>query len=120
MVMPVTIASFESLSEEEFNALRQQKVRQTNPAMAQLLDAIELGTPVRVPLVEGQSARGLRVAIARAASSRGLAVETLEGDSFVAARKLDGSPSKKPSQQLAELGKRRGRPRKRQEPSQEE
>jgi hypothetical protein len=35
---------------------------------------------VRVPLVEGQTARGLRVAISRAATSRGLSVETGEGE----------------------------------------
>ncbi len=39
-------------------------------------------------LVEGQSARGLRTAISRAATSRGLTVETVKGDGFVAV----GSP----------------------------
>ena len=40
--------------------------------MAALLAEIATGQPVRVPLVEGQSARGLRTAISRAATSRGL------------------------------------------------
>ena len=35
--MPVKIGSFEPLSEEEFNALRQQKARKTDPAMVALL-----------------------------------------------------------------------------------
>ena len=70
--MPVKIGSFEPLSEEEFTALRQQKARKTDPAMVALLAEVATGHPVRVPLVEGQSARGLRTAISRAATSRGL------------------------------------------------
>jgi hypothetical protein len=50
--MPVKIGSFEPLSEEEFHALR-QKARKTDPAMVALLAEVELGRPVRVPLVEG-------------------------------------------------------------------
>jgi hypothetical protein len=68
-----------------------------------------------VPLVEGQSARGLRVAISRAATSRGLSVETLEGEGFVAVRKADKPPMRKSGQGASETGKRRGRPPKRQE-----
>ena len=64
--MPVKIESFEPLSEEEFTALRQQKTRKTDPTMVALLAEVETGRPVRVPLVEGQSARGLRTAISRA------------------------------------------------------
>ena len=70
--MPVKIGTFGPLSEAEFTELRQQKARKTDPAMAALLDEIATGQPVRVPLVEGQSARGLRTAISRAATSRGL------------------------------------------------
>ena len=69
--MPVKIESFEPLSEDEFHALQQQKARKSDPAMAALLAEIATSRPVRVPLVEGQSARGLRTAISRAASSRG-------------------------------------------------
>src|SRR4051794_15742439 len=113
--MPVKIESFEPLSEDEFTALRQLKAGKTDPAMAALLAEIATGQPVRVPLVEGQSARGLRTAISRAASSRGLSVETVEGDGFVAVRKVDAPRARKPTQQPAEPGKRRGRPRKRQD-----
>jgi hypothetical protein len=70
---------------------------------------------VRVPLVEGQSARGLRTAISRAATSRGMTVETVEGNGFVAVKKTDEPRARKPTRQSAEPGKRRGRPRKRQE-----
>ena len=77
--MPVKIGSFEPLSEEEFTALRRQKARKTDPAMVALLAEGEAGRPVRLPLVEGQGARGLRTAISRAATSRGLTVETVEG-----------------------------------------
>jgi hypothetical protein len=73
----------------EFTSLRQQKGRKTDPAMVALLAEVETGRTVRVPLVEGQSARGLRTAISRAARSRGLTVETVEGDGFVAVRKID-------------------------------
>jgi hypothetical protein len=64
--------------------------------------------------VEGQSARGLRTAISRAATSRGLTVETVEGDGFVAVRKADEPRARKQTKQSADPGKRRGRPRKRQ------
>jgi hypothetical protein len=109
--MPVKIESFESLSDEEFDALRQLKARKTDPAMLALLAEVEAGRPVRVPLVEGQSARGLRTAISRAATSRGLTVETVEGDGFVAVRKTD--PSGPQRGRLAPSGggqRRRGRP----------
>ncbi len=51
--------------------------------------------PVRVPLVEGKNARGLRTAISRAASSRGMSVEMVEGDGFVAVRKVDEPRTRK-------------------------
>jgi hypothetical protein len=88
--------------------------------MAALLAEIANGQSVRVPLVGGKSARGLRTAISRAASSRGMSVETVEGDGFVAVRKVDEPRARKPAQQTAEPGKRRGRPRKRQDPSLDE
>jgi hypothetical protein len=70
----------------------------------------------RVPLVYGQSARGLRTAISRAAGSRGLSVETVEGDRFVAVRKSDEPRSRKGKQVPATDGqRRRGRPPKRQD-----
>jgi hypothetical protein len=78
------------------------------------------GQPVQVPLVEGQSARGLRTAISRAASSRGMTVETVEGGGFVAVRKVDAPRARKPTQQSAKPGKRRGRSRKRQDHSLDE
>ena len=114
--MPVKIESFEPLSEEEFTALRQQKARKTDPAMVALLTEVEAGRPVRVPLVEGQSARGLRTAISRAATSRGLNVETVEGEGFVAVRKLDEPRTRRGRQASAPEGqRRRGRPPKRRE-----
>jgi hypothetical protein len=118
--MPVKIGTFGPLSEAEFTELRQQKARKTDPAMTALLAEIATGQPVRVPLVEGQSARGLRTAISRAATSRGLSVETVEGDGFVAVRKADEPRARKQAQQSAEPGKRRGRPRKRQDHSLDE
>jgi len=114
--MPVKIESFEPLSEEEFTALRQQKARETDPAMVALLVEVEIGRPVQVPLVEGQSARGLRTAISRAASGRGLSVETVEGDGFVAVRKVNDPRSRKGTQASPPEGqRRRGRPPKRRE-----
>ena len=114
--MPVKIESFEPLSEEEFTTLRQQKARKTDPAMSALLAEIASGQPVQVPLVDGQSARGLRNAISRAATSRGLSVETVEGDGFVAVRKADEPRTRKGKQAPATEGqRRRGRPPKRRE-----
>src|SRR3954451_6517506 len=89
VMMPVKIGTFETFADEEFNALREQKRGTTNPAMVELLNEVETGRPLRVLLVDGQSARGLRTAISRAAGSRGITVETLEGDGFVAVKKAD-------------------------------
>src|SRR5918995_2998025 len=115
-LMPVKIGTFGPLSEAEFTELKQLKARKTDPAMTALLDEIATGRPVRVPLVDGQGARGLRVAISRAATSRGLTVETVEGDGFVAVRKTDEPRTRKGKQSTpAEGQKRRGRPPKRQE-----
>jgi hypothetical protein len=114
--MPVKVGSFEPFSEAEFHALRQQKARKTDPAMVALLTEVEAGRPVRVSLVEGQSARGLRTAISRAATSRGLSVETVEGDGFVAVMKVDESRTRRGKQATSTEGqRRRGRPPKRQE-----
>ena len=112
--MPVKIGTFGPLSEAEFTELRQQKARKTDPAMTALLDEIATGQAVKVPLVDEQSARGLRVAISRAAFARGMSVETLEGDGFVAVRKAEKTPVRK-TQASSEPGKQRGRPPKRQE-----
>jgi hypothetical protein len=109
--MPVKIESFQPLSDQEFAGLQQQKARKTDPAMAALLAELSTGQPVRVPLVEGQSARGLRTAISRAATSRGLTVETVEGEGFVAVRKLDEPRSRKGKPASSSDGqRRRGRP----------
>jgi hypothetical protein len=114
--MPVKIGSFEPLSDEEFTALRQQKARKTDSAMVALLAEVESGGPVRVPLVEGQSARGLRTAISRAATSRGISVETVEGNGFVAVKKTDEPRARKGKPAASQDGqRRRGRPPKRQE-----
>src|SRR5687767_1032362 len=113
--MPVKIDSFEPLTDEEFTALRQQKARKTDPAMLALLTEVEAGRPVWVPLVEGQSARGLRTAISRAATSRGPSVETVAGEGFVAVRKVDEPRTRKGKQAPSTGGqRRRGRLPKRQ------
>ena len=50
--MPLKIGSFEPLSEDECTALRQQKARKLDPAMAALLAEIATGQPVRVSIVK--------------------------------------------------------------------
>jgi hypothetical protein len=65
----------------------------------------------RVVREDGQSACSLRTAISRASTSRGLTVETVEGDGFVAVRKADASGPQRGK--LAPSGggqRRRGRP----------
>lgn len=114
--MPVKIGAIEPMSEEEFDALRRQKGRRTDPAMRELLDEVAAGRAVRVPLGEGQGARGVRIAIGKAASSRGLGVETVEGDGFVGAKLADEPRVRKARPGAAEEGQRkRGRPRRRQD-----
>jgi hypothetical protein len=60
--MPVTIGTFEPFSEAKFDALRRKPGGTTNWGLVELLDEIETGQPIRVPLVQGQGARGLRAA----------------------------------------------------------
>ena len=96
--MPVKIGIIWAVVRSGIHRAAQQKARKTDPAMAALLAEIATGQPVRVPLVEGQSARGLRTAISRAATSRGLTVETVEGDGFVAVRKADEPRTRKGKQ----------------------
>jgi hypothetical protein len=111
-LIPVKIGSFEPLSEEEFTLLRQQKA-QDRPGHGRP-PGRGRNRPVRVPLVEGQSARGLRTAISRVATSRGLFVETVEGDGFVAVRKANDPRTRKGKQAPSQDGqRRRGRPPKR-------
>jgi hypothetical protein len=115
-IMPVKISSVAPMSDEEFEALRRQKRRSTNPAMDELLREVAAGRAMRVPLEEGQSARGLRAAISRSASSRGLKVETIEGEGFIAVKKTDESRSGRARSGSAEAGqRRRGRPPKQRE-----
>jgi hypothetical protein len=114
ILVPVKIASFEPFSNEEFDRLRQQKPSTTDPAMVALLAEVDSGQPVRIPLVHGQSARGLRTAISRAAGSRGIKVETVAGDGFVAVKKLD-QPRNARSAPTMDSQRRGGRPPKRQE-----
>jgi len=98
------------------SARDRQTTRKTDPAMLALLTEFEAGRPVRVPLVEGQSARGLRTAISRAATSRGLSVETVIGEGFVAVRKVNEPRTREGRQAPTGDGqRRRGRPPKRQE-----
>jgi hypothetical protein len=104
--MPVKIGTFGPLSEAEFTELRQQKARKSDPAMAALLDEIASGRPIRMPLVEGQSARGLRSAISRAARGRGMTVEAFEGDGFVAVRKDDEPRTRNGKQRHPAIGQR--------------
>jgi hypothetical protein len=109
----VKMGSFTPLSEPDFTTLRQQKARQIDPAMTALLVDVATGHAVRVPLVDGQCARGLRVAISRAAGRRGMSVVTLEGEGFIAVRKADTSPVRRSGNGSSEPGKRLRRPPKR-------
>lgn len=113
--MPVKITSVAPMSDEEFEALRRQKGRSTNPAMDELLHEVAAGRAMRVPLEEGQSARGLRTAISRSASSRGLKVETIEGDGFVAVKKADEARGGRARSSSDDGLRRRGRPPKQRE-----
>ncbi len=113
--MPVRIGPIEDMADDEFQALRRKKGARADPAMEELLDRVESGTPQRVGLEPGQNARGLRVAIARKAKQRGLAVETVEGDGFVAVSRTEAPPARTARQTPADGGqRRRGRPPKQQ------
>ncbi len=77
--MPVKIGNFRPTTMERVEELRRSKVRRSgDPAMAELLDNVESGTPQEVPVEGEQNPKGLRIAIARAANRRGLSVEMHE------------------------------------------
>jgi transposase len=65
-------------------------------------------------------AHDLRMLLREAAGSGGMSVETVEGAGFVAVRKVDEPRARKQTQQSAEPGKRRSRPRKQQDHSLDE
>ncbi len=115
--MPVKIGNFRPTSMERVEELRRSKVRRgDDPGMAELLDNVESGVPQEVPVAGDQRPKGMRIAIARAAKRRGLAVEMFEandeqGGPVVVVVK--SAPAVKPPQvQPSGNGRRRGRPRK--------
>ena len=93
-------------------------------AIADPAGELHLNRPVRVTAVVAPNPQrrsrqlygDVRVAISRAAGSRGLSVETVEGEGFVAVRKVDEPRTRKGNQAPPIEGqRRRGRPPKRQE-----
>ena len=79
--MPVKIGRFQSTSMERVEELRRSKGRRAgDPGMMELLDAVESGEPQEVPVEGEQSPKGMRIAIARAAGRRGIAVEMFESN----------------------------------------
>ena len=111
--MPVRIERLEEMSEEEFDRLRRARSgRAGDPGMEELLDRLEAGERVRVPVAAEQSARGLRVAVGRRASQRGMRVEAVEGEGFVGFRRADApTPRQDKRQPAAEGPRKRGRPK---------
>ena len=116
--MPVRIERLEEMSEEEFDRLRRRwSGRAADPGMEELLDRLEAGERVRVPVAAGQSVRGLRVAVGRRASQRSMRVEAVEGDGFVGFRRADEpAPQRGKRQPVVEGQRKRGRPKRRTEP----
>ena len=116
--MPVRITRFQPTSRERVEELRRSKGRRTgDPGMDELLDVLEMGEPQEIPVEEGQNARGVRIAIARAANKRGLSVETYEsqneeGTPVIVVAKSEEPPKPKVQAQPSGNGRRRGRPRK--------
>src|SRR5262245_13674860 len=89
--MPVPIGPYEAWSEEEFEELariRPPNLQSTDPAMLQLLLALDAGAPIRISLANGQNPRSLRSAIVNAARHRGLRLKSLTGDGFIAVKKV--------------------------------
>src|SRR5689334_19384720 len=76
--MAVKIGEFRPTTQERVSKLREKKGNRVDPGMIELLDALESGEPVEVPVDAQQHPKGLRIAISRAANKRGLSVETFE------------------------------------------
>ena len=114
--MPVRIARFEPTTMERVEELRRGKAKRAgDPVMEDLLDAVEAGEPQDVHVDGASSAKGMRIAIGRAAGKRGFAVETFEsqdeaGNAIVTvARKAETLTGQV---QPLKDGRKHGRPRK--------
>ena len=118
--MPVRIARFEPTTMERVEELRRGKAKRGgDPVMEDLLDAVEAGEPQDVLVDGASSAKGMRIAIGRAAGKRGFAVETFEsqdgaGNAVVTVvRKAEAPVRPEAGQgQRPGNGRKRGRPRK--------
>ena len=75
--------------------------------MEELLARLAAGEAVRVPRAPNQSVRGLRVAIGRRASQRGMRVESVEGEGFLGVRRLPDPAGRSPRQNASGNGRRR-------------
>ncbi len=117
--MPVKVGSFKPTSMERVAELRRAKTRRSgDPGMAELMDALESGEPQEVPVGSEQTPKGMRIAIARAANRRGLAIEMFEdsneqGAPVVVVVKSEPAASlqKTGPATASGNGRRRGRPK---------
>ena len=115
--MPVKIGRFQPTTMERVEELRRGKARRAgDPGMAELLDAVEAGEPQEVPVEGEQRPKGMRIAIARAANRRGLAVEMFEssdaqGNPVVVVVKREQAPEQQRAAHARSEGngRRRGR-----------
>ena len=87
--MPIQINRFEEMTPEEFEQLPEPNSQpKVDPVWESLLDRLEGGGIVRIPVVENE-VRGLRLAVWRRATKRGFKVTLRYGDGFLAVRRSD-------------------------------
>jgi hypothetical protein len=85
--MPIQINEFHEMTLEEFEQLPEPKPQvKEDPVWTSLLDRVENGGIVRIPVGETE-VRGLRLAMGRRAAKRGFKVTLRYGDGFLAVRK---------------------------------
>lgn len=110
---------WEKISVEEWESITPPR-KQTK--WDSLLAEIEKGSIIKFPLDPSEK-RGFRIGIARAAKARGYKVDFGDGEGFLAMKQgesIEDKPKRKaktsPSTEATGEGKRRGRPRKVQDP----
>ncbi len=100
------MVDYNLITEEEWDALA--PVKQPD-AWDQLLDELEQGRIVRLPVADEKALRGTRLTLGRRAAKRGFKVDIRTQDTALAVRKREEAPTPPEVAETAPVPRRRGR-----------
>ena len=107
------MVDYSVITEEEWDALAPVKQPDT---WDQLLDELEQGRIVRLPVADEKALRGTRLTLGRRAAKRGFKVDIRTQDTTLAVRKREEAATP-PREEAAPAPRRRGRSPKEAEPT---